>query len=209
MLPLDAQKNPPYTKTAAPRTRASVRRASGFAPRSRLLKILAASRSARSPAFVSYDLKLRRCGIFCGCVVVHACFSSPHSALSSPHLLRLRKTQGYQFKGSRVIRPVSTYSSSKPVRPRSHARELMTSELIPCPKGCCTMLLTNGDGKGNDEVHAYEVFLNGKRVLLQGDSRNAQAAVSVQASNKIKLVLTGRPGAKVFVLIARDPRQSK
>ena len=71
------------------------------------------------------------------------------------------------------------------------------------------MLLTNGDGKGNDEVHAYEVFLNGKRILLQGDSRNAQAAVSVQASNKIKLVLTGRPGAKVFVLIARDPRQSK
>lgn len=71
------------------------------------------------------------------------------------------------------------------------------------------MSLTNGDGKGNDEVQAYEVFLHGKRVLPEGDSRNAQAAVSVQASNKIELVLRGRPGAKVFVLIARDPRLSK
>ena len=71
------------------------------------------------------------------------------------------------------------------------------------------MLLANGDGKGNDEVHAYEVFLNGKRVLPEGASRNAQATVSVQTSNTIKLVLTGKPSAKVFVLIAYDPRQSK
>jgi hypothetical protein len=79
----------------------------------------------------------------------------------------------------------------------------------PLPKGCCVLLLTNGDGRGNDEVHAYEVFLNGKRVVPEGESRNLQATVTVQASNTIKLVLTGKPSAKVFVLIAYDPHQSK
>ena len=42
--------------------------------------------------------------------------------------------------------------------------------------------------------------------VLEGNSRNAQATVRVQTSNSIKLVLTGRPSAKVFILIAYDPR---
>jgi hypothetical protein len=78
----------------------------------------------------------------------------------------------------------------------------------PLSEGCCIMSLTNGDGKGNDEVHCYEAFLNGKRVLPEGGSRNAQVAVRIQTSNTIRF-LTGKSNAKVFVLIAYDPRPSK
>ncbi|HEX6822074.1 MAG TPA: hypothetical protein VF123_08455 [Candidatus Sulfotelmatobacter sp.] len=79
----------------------------------------------------------------------------------------------------------------------------------PLPKGCCVILVTNGDAKGNEQIPAYEVFLNGKHVLPAGDSRNTEATVSVQTSNTIKVVLTGKPSAKIFVLIAYDPRQSR
>jgi hypothetical protein len=79
----------------------------------------------------------------------------------------------------------------------------------PLPKGCCTLLLTNGDGRGNDEVQNYKVFLNGKSVLASDQSPNGEATVNVQTSNKIEVVLTGKPTAKVFVLLAYDPRTSK
>jgi hypothetical protein len=79
----------------------------------------------------------------------------------------------------------------------------------PAPKGCCILLVTNGNGRGKDEVRTFEVFLNGKSVVPADHSQNAQAKVEVQSGNTIKVILTGEPTSKVFVLIAYDPGQSK
>ncbi|MGA9544469.1 MAG: hypothetical protein WBQ85_12925, partial [Candidatus Sulfotelmatobacter sp.] len=58
-------------------------------------------------------------------------------------------------------------------------------------------------------VSSYEVFLNGERVLPPGRGRNAQAAVKVPKDNTLKVILTGGPHSKVFILVAYDPRESK
>jgi hypothetical protein len=79
----------------------------------------------------------------------------------------------------------------------------------PVPKGCCVLTVTNGDGRGTDEVGSYEVFLNGQRVLPNGKARSAQAAVKVLQDNTLKVVLIGGPQSKVLILIAYDPRESK
>lgn len=79
----------------------------------------------------------------------------------------------------------------------------------PMPKGCCLLAVTNGDGRGTDEVSGYEVFLNGQRVIPTGKARNAQATVKVLQDNTLKVALTGGPHSKAFVLIAYDPRESK
>jgi len=71
------------------------------------------------------------------------------------------------------------------------------------------LIVTNGDGRGTDEVSSYEVFLNGQPVLPTGKARNAQAVAKVQQDNTLKVVLTGKPHSKVFILIAYDPRESK
>lgn len=77
------------------------------------------------------------------------------------------------------------------------------------PNGCCILTVTKGDGRGTDEAASYEVFLNGTRVVPVGHSRSAQASVKVLPSNTLKVILTGEPSSKVFVLIAYDPRKSK
>ena len=77
------------------------------------------------------------------------------------------------------------------------------------PASCCVLLVTNGDGQGTDEVRSYEVFVNGKRLVPTGHSRSAQAAVTLQANNTLKVVLSGALHSKVFVLFAYDPRRSK
>jgi|GEM_PF-3409407 len=77
------------------------------------------------------------------------------------------------------------------------------------PKGCCILVVTNGNGQGKDEVQSYEVLLNGKTVLPSSRSPNAQANITLQTSNSIKVVLTGEPTSKVFLLITYDPRQAK
>jgi hypothetical protein len=79
----------------------------------------------------------------------------------------------------------------------------------PLPKGCCKLLLANGDGKGNDEVQTYEIFLNGKSVLASSQRPNGVASVKLEATNKIEVVLTGKPSSKVFVLMAYNPRISE
>ena len=79
---------------------------------------------------------------------------------------------------------------------------------VDAPHGCCTMLVTNGDGRGTDEVRSYDIFLNGERVVSAG-SQNAQGPVKLQTSNTLKVILTGNPQSKIFVLIAYDPRESK
>jgi len=75
--------------------------------------------------------------------------------------------------------------------------------------GCCVLMVTNGDGQGADEVRSYEVFLNGDRVIATDHSRNAQAAVKLRSINTLKIVLSGAPHSKVFVLLAYDPRRTK
>jgi len=79
----------------------------------------------------------------------------------------------------------------------------------PLPKGCCVLIVTNGNGRGKDEVGSFEVFLNGKRVIPPDHSPSARATVTVQTNNSIKLSLTGESGSRVLVLIAYDSRQSK
>ena len=74
------------------------------------------------------------------------------------------------------------------------------------PRRCCVLIVTNGDGQGTDEVRSYEAFLNGKRVVPSDHSRRAQAAVKLRASNALKVVLSGAPDSKVFVVLAYDPR---
>jgi|SRR5579859_3839378 len=77
------------------------------------------------------------------------------------------------------------------------------------PTGCCVLIVTNGDGQGKDEVRSYEVFLNGNRVVAADHSRSAQAAVKLRPTNTLKVVLSGPPDSKVFVLLAYGPRRSK
>lgn len=79
----------------------------------------------------------------------------------------------------------------------------------PVPNGCCILTVTNGDGRGTDEVRSYEVFLNGVKVVPVDQSPSARAPVKVLRSNRLKVILIGEPHSKVFVLIAYDPRQSK
>jgi len=77
------------------------------------------------------------------------------------------------------------------------------------PTGCCVLIVTNGDGRGTDEVRTFELFLNDERVVPTGHSRNAQAAVKLRPNNTLKVTLNGGPHSKIFVLFAYDPRQSK
>ena len=79
----------------------------------------------------------------------------------------------------------------------------------PVPNGCCILAVTNGDGRGTDEVRSYEVFLNGEKVVPAGHSPNAEAPVKLLRRNTLKVILIGGPHSKVFVLIAYDPRQAK
>lgn len=71
------------------------------------------------------------------------------------------------------------------------------------------MIVTNGDGRGTDEVRTYELFLNGERVVPTDHSRTAQATVKLRPDNTLKVTLNGSPHSKIFVLLAYDPRQSK
>ena len=73
-------------------------------------------------------------------------------------------------------------------------------------EGCCVLTVTNGDGRGTDEVSTYLVFLNGKRVLAAGQAQHSSAVVKVHQDNTLKVVLTGEPYSKVFIQIAYDPR---
>jgi hypothetical protein len=84
-----------------------------------------------------------------------------------------------------------------------------TFRVDPLPRGCCTILVTNGDGRGTDEVSSYEIFLNGERAVPAGNSQNTQGTVKLQSSNALKVILRGSPQSKIFVLIAYDPRESK
>jgi len=79
-------------------------------------------------------------------------------------------------------------------------------QVNPVPEGCCILLATNGDGRGNNEVDSYEVFLNGKRVIPAGHDRNRNVTVTVRNGNSVEVVLRGRPGSKLFLQLAFDPR---
>ena len=81
-----------------------------------------------------------------------------------------------------------------------------TFRVDPIPHGCCTMLVTNGDGRGTDEVRSYDIFLNGERVV-PAPSQNGH--IKLQSSNTLKVILAGDPHSKISVLITYDPRESR
>lgn len=93
----------------------------------------------------------------------------------------------------------------------SHASCAQTDSLRvdQVPDGCCLLIITNGDGRGTDEVRTYEVFLNGERVIPADHSPRAKVPVKLRPSNTLKIILTGQPQSKVFVLLTYDPRQSR
>ena len=128
--------------------------------------------------------------------------------ISAAHLTAQEATVAHsqQFTGyppSVYMRFFLACSSDKPCIRTDNFR------VDPVPNGCCILTVTNGDGRGTDEARSYEVFLNGKRVVPVAHSRNAQAPVKVLRSNTVKVILTGEPFSKVFVLIAYDPSKSK
>jgi hypothetical protein len=75
------------------------------------------------------------------------------------------------------------------------------------PKGCCILLVTNGDGNGTDEISSYEISLNGHKILPAGNARYANVPVKLLPDNTLTAVLAGRENSKLFVLIAYDPRK--
>jgi hypothetical protein len=77
----------------------------------------------------------------------------------------------------------------------------------PIPPGCCTLVVTNGNGLGKNEVRGYEIFLNAERVIPKTGAQGAHAAVKPTNRNFLKAVVTGDPDAKIFILLAYDPRE--
>jgi hypothetical protein len=78
----------------------------------------------------------------------------------------------------------------------------------PMPPGCCILTVSNGDGRGTDEVRSYEIVLNDQRVA-SSHTRHTNVTVKLRASNTIRVILSGGPQSKLSVLIVYDPRQSK
>ena len=81
-----------------------------------------------------------------------------------------------------------------------------TFHLDELPKGCCLLLVTNGDGRGNGEVIGYEVFFNDERAVSTGETH---APVKLLKENTVRVTLHGKPHTKIFVLISYDPREDK
>ncbi len=79
----------------------------------------------------------------------------------------------------------------------------------PIPKGCCVLTVTNGDGKGSDEVNNYEVFLNNELVIPSSQVRSAHSPVKLLKQNALRVNLRGNAHSKIFVLIAYSPRESR
>jgi hypothetical protein len=81
------------------------------------------------------------------------------------------------------------------------------------PTGCCVLSLTNGNGKGGNEVRRYDVYLNGVHVVGgEADgaaSHYANANVKIRSHNSLRVVLFGPATSTVFVEISYDPRQPK
>jgi len=82
-------------------------------------------------------------------------------------------------------------------------------QVDPMPKGCCTLTVSNGDGQGHKEARSYEVFLNGKKVILTAHSGNTQVLVTLLQRNTLKVVLAGESHAMMSVQITSDPSLEK
>jgi hypothetical protein len=75
----------------------------------------------------------------------------------------------------------------------------------PLPHDCCTLVVTNGNGLGKNEVRDYEIFLNAERVIPKSGARGAHAAVNPTNRNIVKAAVTGDPDANIFILLSYDP----
>lgn len=127
-------------------------------------------------------------------------------ACTSAPLTSQQKSQPMQgFTGyppSVYMRPFLACASDAP------CTQMDKFHLDQVPTGCCVLIVTNGDGRGTDEVRRYEVFLNGERVVPSDHSRTAQVTVKLQPNNTLKVILNGGSHSKIFVLLAYDPRHS-
>lgn len=161
------------------------------------------------PAYISYDQKTTLCAIFCGmrsrCSLLFV--ASLCAFITAPVAAQEKAEQPMQgFTGyppSVYMHPFLSCVSDAP------CAQTDTFHLDQVPSSCCALIVTNGDGQGTDEVRSYEVFLNGEHVVSTDHSRSAQATVKLRATNTLKVVLSGAPHSKVFVLLAYDPRRSK
>jgi len=145
--------------------------------------------------------------VIVGVCLIIGIFVLPYFAtrpLSKSDLLHQAQERGFTGYPPSVY--VHTFLSCVSDAPCAQTDEFHLDQV---PSGCCVLMLTNGDGRGMDEVRSYEVFLNGQRVLSTDHSRNAQGAVKLQATNTLKAVLSGAPHSKVFILLAYDPSGSK
>jgi hypothetical protein len=68
-------------------------------------------------------------------------------------------------------------------------------------RGCCTLVVTNGDGRGANEVRRYRVFLNGRQVLPDTGEREADVPVKLRQQNSVKVVLLGEASSELSVSI--------
>ena len=75
------------------------------------------------------------------------------------------------------------------------------------PDTCCILVVTNGDGRGSNQVASYQLFVNGKR-LLPNKTGDSQIFVKLKNENSIKVVMLGAPFSKIFVSFTYDPAQS-
>ena len=150
-----------------------------------------------------YPRQMRVSRLIVGRVVVAllcACTSAPLASQQKDN----QPTQGFTgYPPSVYMRPFLACANNAP------CTQTDKFHLDQVPTGCCVLIVTNGDGRGTDEVRSYEVFLNGERVVPTENSRTAQAVVKVQPSNTLKVVLNGGSHSKIFVLLAYGPRQSK
>jgi len=126
--------------------------------------------------------------------------------LSSGARLTAQATMPQQYTGYPPSVYMQFFLACSPDKPCTRTDKFRVDSV---PNGCCILTVTNGDGRGTDETGSYEVFLNGTRVVPVDHSRNAKASVKVLPSNTLKVILTGEPSSKVFVLIDYDPRESK
>lgn len=83
-------------------------------------------------------------------------------------------------------------------------------QVNPMPAVCCTLLVTNGDGfSGADAVLAYDIYLNGKKVIFsRGDRANLKRHVNLRRNNTVKVTLSGETFRRMSVTISPDPPTS-
>jgi hypothetical protein len=116
-----------------------------------------------------YLLRMRRGCCLLLVALLCAVIATPITAQEKAEQLM----QGFTgYPPSVYVHPFSSCVSDAP------CAQIDKFHLDQVPTGCCVLIVTNGDGQGTNEVHSYEIFLNGERVVPTDHSRTAQAVVN-------------------------------